>query len=317
MSIIYNYPQGPPIPADALQYSRRAKLPIRRECPSLPAPFIVDPGASYNCNLCGSDNCFFIPFLRFDVFGFRLNIPDEYNADPADLLAGWKTTAGDPWYVSAAILDDAGAVLSDNIDDFSSSYFVAYSDAGGSFQDFEIDTSADIFDGLKCFSIKLTYRRIISGGAVETAAEIYSEPFKLWDNCDGPTTTITATRAGDCIPAAGGYIDNFLGTDGDPSRPFIRLGGAVEWIGADIEEETTSRGVIYKKRKIKNYEINGGAVPPYFARWICETMIGGERSIGGITGIRDFAGVEKNNDQNSAFLLSLTFSTYCESFREC
>jgi hypothetical protein len=319
MSIIYQYPQGPPAVVDSLQFAYRVKLPIRRLCPDLPPPFLVDPGASFNCQNCGSEGCFYIPFLVGDVFGFRLNLPDEFNTDPSELLAGWKTTAGDPWYVSASIIEEpGGAILADNIDLFSAAYFVAYSDAGGSFQDFTIDTASDIFEGVSCFSIKLTYRRIISGGAIETAAEIYSEPFKLWDICDGDTAEITAARSSFCTAAGlSGILDNYLGTGPEPSRPFIRVPGGVDWIGSDIEEETTSAGVITKKTKIEKYEIKAGAVAPFFARWICETMIGGERSIDGLTGIRDFAGVTKDNEENSYFLPSLSFARYCNIYTGC
>ncbi|MDH3771117.1 MAG: hypothetical protein OET79_09065 [Nitrospirota bacterium] len=287
-------------------------MPTRRDCPPLPPPFMYNEGDAWNCNLCGSDMCFFIPYKSGDVFSFALNLPDEVNTPGDNIVAGWKTTAGGAWYVSAAIVGgDSGAVISDNIDEFSSAYFVAYTEAAGSVQNFSIDTAAPIFDDLDCFKIRLKYRRILDGGLYEETATVWSEPFKALQSCEESVAFVAS--AATCGGAVVSSYTNFLGTGGEAPATFIRVPGAVEFIGADIEETTTDRGIIIKKKKIENYEITAGIVAPYFAKMICGAAMSSESDFAGLQNIVNFTGISKNNNESKNFVLTLQFSTECEA----
>ena len=304
--IIYDYIQAPPAPAvDFRQYSRRAKLPFRRVCPLLPLPFIINEGDGYNCNLCASDSPFYIPYKAGDQLGFRLNLPDEYNADPATIVAGWRDAAALDWYVQAELIDaDGGAVLSSLINEFSDLYSVGYSDECGSVQDFTINTN--LFPlGLTCFKIRLTYR--IAG---EPDAVYYTEPFKLLEHDECIETTQITGGPTICANATSVQFSNYLGTSNAVPILSYRLKATPVFTGCDIEETETDRGVIIRRKQIENYEVNAGVVPSYFAKIICGLIASGGQ-IDGETFV-NFGGISKEADAGEAFVLSFTYSRTCE-----
>jgi hypothetical protein len=265
----------------------------------------LNEGDGYNCNLCASDNPFYIPYKEGDSLGFRLNLPDEYNLDPSNIIAGWKDTTAADWYVIAELIDaDGGAVISDLIDTFSDLYSVGYSDQYGSVQDFTVNTN--LFPlGLTCFKIRLTYR--VAG---EPDIVYYTEPFKQLEEDECIETTQIAGGPTICSAATSVVFDNYLGTTNKVPILAYRLKATPVFTGCDVEETETDRGVVIRRKQIENYEVNAGVVPAYFAKLICGLIASGGKIDG--ESFVNFGGISKEADAGEAFVLSFTYSRTCE-----
>lgn len=305
-TIVYNLPT---FPETALSYSRRASVPLLRECPVLPPFAQTDPNDCWNNLLCGADDPFYIPYERGDVIPIQFNVPDNYHADPSILTHGFKDSLGGNYYVIAELQGADGLPITDNADDLAVSYYVSYIERYGSFQTLFLNTTL-LDESLECWRIKFTFLAIDPISMLEVVdLEIWTEYYQPVNPCRESVAITSTYSVTDCFGNYYREFENFLGTDNPPYYNFMRLNGEVEFTGDTEDITENDRKFPIAKDITENYRVTAGIIPPYYAKRLSQVVRGSEVKVEGVT-YQNFE-YSKDNDDSREFYIELTFDKIC------
>lgn len=293
-------------------YSFRQPVPIRYACPILPGNLMQNETDAWNCNLCGSDLPFYIPYVEGDIIPFQLQQTDNYNQPNDVLVAGFKTSTSATHYVVVSLYDCCGNLISDFIDDFSDSYHVGQSLATGSIQTFFVNTGLFPAD-LDCFRLKIEIYKINQISLEPELDKVFwSEYYKEVEGCGNlnDTSLIYSTYANyDCNGNFYGTLTNYLGSNNMPFHNSLRIFGTVEFFGDTEAITENDRNVVISKDITENYGIISGAVPPFYIKLLQQAVRGNYVTVDGVQ-YQNFR-YDSKPDDNRMFLLDLSFDKRC------
>ena len=309
--MLVNYPVSY-TPEISRTYSFRQPVPIRYACPILPGNLMQNETDAWNCNLCGSDLPFYIPYVEGDIIPFQTQVTDLYNQPNDVLVAGFQTSTSATHYVVVSLYDCCGNLVSDFIDDFSDSYHVGQSLATGSIQTWFVNTGLFPSD-LDCFRLRIEYFKI---NQITLEPEIdkvlWSEYYKEVEGCGSlnDTSLIYSTYANyDCNGNFYGTLTNYLGSNNTPFYNSLRIFGTVEFFGDTEAIVENDRNVVISKDITENYGIISGAVPPFYIKLLQQAVRGNYVTVDAVQ-YQNFRYDSKPED-NRMFLLDLTFDKRC------
>ena len=293
-------------------YSFRQPVPIRYACPILPPNLMQNLRDAWNCNLCGSDLPFYIPYVKGDIIPFQTQVTDLYNQPNDVLVAGFFTTTSVSHYVQVSLYDCCGNEISKYIDVFSDSYHVGQSLATGSIQTWFVNTGLFPSD-LDCFRLRIEYFKINQITLdPETDKVLWTEYYKEVEGCGNlnDTSLIYSTYANyDCNGNFYGTLTNYLGSNNTPFYNSVRIFGTVEFFGDTEAIVENDRNVVISKDITENYGIISGAVPPFFIKLLQQAVRGNYVTVDAVQ-YQNFRYDSKPED-NRMFLLDLTFDKRC------
>jgi len=309
--MLVNYPVSY-TPEISRTYSFRQPVPIRYACPILPPNFMQNETDAWNCNLCGSDLPFYIPYVEGDIIPFQTQVTDNYNQPNSVLIAGFQTSTSTSHYVVVSLYDCCGNLVSDFIDDFSDSYHVGQSLATNSIQTWFVNTGLFPAD-LDCFRLYIDYYKINQITLEpELDKRLYTEYYKKVEGCGNlnDTSLIYSTYANyDCNGNFYGTLTNYLGSNNTPFYNSLRIFGTVEFFGDTEAITENDRNVVISKDITENYGIISGAVPPFYIKLLQQAVRGNYVTVDGVQ-YQNFRYDSKPED-NRMFLLDLTFDKRC------
>ena len=309
--MILNYPITY-TPEISRTYSFRQPVPIRYSCPILPGNLMQNFNDAWNCNLCGSDLPFYIPYVQGDIIPFQTQVTDLYNQPNDVLVAGFQTSTSTSHYVTVTLYDCCGEIVTSFIDEFSDSYYVGQSLATGSIQTFFVNTG--LFPvGLDCFRIGIDYYKINQITLEpELDRRLFSEYYKEVEGCGNlnDTSLIYSTYANyDCNGNFYGTLTNYLGSNNTPFYNSLRIFGTVEFFGDTEAIVENDRNVVISKDITENYGIISGAVPPFYIKLLQQAVRGNYVTVDGVQ-YQNFR-YDSKPDDNRMFLLDLSFDKRC------
>ena len=309
--MLVNYPVSY-TPEISRTYSFRQPVPIRYSCPILPPNLMQNETDAWNCNLCGSDLPFYIPYVEGDVIPFQTQVTDLYNQPNDVLVAGFQTSTSSTHYVVVSLYDCCGNLVSDFIDDFSDSYHVGQSLSTGSIQTWFVNTGLFPSD-LDCFRLRIEYFKINQITLdPETDKVLWTEYYKEVEGCGSlnDTSLIYSTYANyDCNGNFYGTLTNYLGSNNTPFYNSLRIFGTVEFFGDTEAIVENDRNVVISKDITENYGIISGAVPPFYIKLLQQAVRGNYVTVDAVQ-YQNFRYDSKPED-NRMFLLDLTFDKRC------
>ena len=274
-------------------------------CPIIGPPFLFNEGDSWNCNLCGGDKPFFIPFSTGDTIPFQTRFPDNFNTLPDVINYGFKDLAATDWYIEVELQDASGTTLFSFIDSFATDYWVSYSQQYGSLQTWFLNTAL-LPPGLDCFRLKITYyfyNQVTMSKDIERV--IFTEYYRKVPLCKEYSVITSTYDTVDCVGGVYTVPDNYLGTSNLAYYNFIRLEGENERQGnsENIEVET-DRGKVLRRQIIEDWTFKGGIVAPFFADMIDRTIRGSYIEVN----FRPFTNFSfsKNNDATREWVVEMT-----------
>ena len=292
-------------------YSFRQPVPIRYACPILPGNFMQNETDAWNCNLCGSDIPFYIPYVGGDIIPFQTQYTDLYNQPNDVLVAGFLTSTSSTHYIAVSLYDCCGNLVTDLIDEFSDSYHVGQSLATGSIQTWFVNTG--LFTNLDCFRLKIEFFKINQISLEpELDRVLWTEYYKEVEGCGNlnDTSLIYSTYANyDCNNNYYGTLTNYLGSNNTPFYNSLRIFGNVEFFGDTEAITENDRNVVISKDITENYGIISGAVPPFYIKLLQQAVRGNYVTVDGVA-YQNFRYDSKPED-NRMFLLDLTFDKKC------
>jgi hypothetical protein len=306
-TIIYPVTAGS---VSALTFSRRAALPIRYACAELSGGFVSDSTDRWNCNLCDG-KLFYQPYTRGDIMPFQTQFADKFNMPNDILTAGiYGLISTTDFYVKIELLDGAGVVVTDIVDDFCEIYWVGYSVKTGPLQTWFVNTG--LFpDDLDCWSLKVTYYKINQVTALpEIERIIHSEEYKETPECTSTTKIESVYSNFDCNGNFYQQLTNTLGLGNAAYYNSVRVFGRVETVGESSETTTNDRNVVISQDITKSFKIISSAVPVYFFERVSQAVRGNAITVGGVSGYEAFELTEKE-DSFSMFLLDVSFLKRC------
>jgi len=297
-------------PVSGLTYSRRAAVPIRYACVSIPPNYITERTDGWNCNLCGGAKAFYQPYVKGDIIPFQTQFADNYNMPASTLTAGiYGVAFPTDYYVKIELLDGTGATVTDVVEDFCTEYYVGHSLKTGSIQTWFVNTGLFPTD-LTCWQLKITYYKIdqlTMLPAVERT--IYSEQYKQVSDCENTVKIESSYPNYDCNGNFYGQLTNTLGNSTRPFYNSLRVFGEVEYFGESVAETTNDRGVVISTVITNSYKILSGAVPPYYYQKISQAVRGNAVFVDGKQYFK-FELTQKEDDLRM-FTLDIAFSTEC------
>ncbi len=309
--MLVNYPVSY-TPEISRTYSFRQPVPIRYACPVLPPNFMQNETDAWNCNLCGSDLPFYIPYVEGDIIPFQTQVTDNYNQPNSVLVAGFQTSTSTSHYVVVSLYDCCGNLVSEFIDDFSDSYHVGQSLSTGSIQTWFVNTGLFSAD-LDCFRLYIDYYKINQITLEpEIDKRLYTEYYKKIEGCGSlnDTALIYSTYANyDCNGNFYGTLTNYLGSNNTPFYNSLRIFGTVEFFGDTEAITENDRNVVISKDITENYGIISGAVPPFYIKLLQQAVRGNYVTVDGVQ-YQNFRYDSKPED-NRMFLLDLSFDKKC------
>ncbi len=309
--MLVNYPVSY-TPEISRTYSFRQPVPIRYACPVLPPNFMQNATDAWNCNLCGSDLPFYIPYVEGDIIPFQTQVTDNYNQPNSVLVAGFQTSTSTSHYVVVSLYDCCGNLVSEFIDDFSDSYHVGQSLSTGSIQTWFVNTGLFSAD-LDCFRLYIDYYKINQITLEpEIDKRLYTEYYKKIEGCGSlnDTALIYSTYANyDCNGNFYGTLTNYLGSNNTPFYNSLRIFGTVEFFGDTEAITENDRNVVISKDITENYGIISGAVPPFYIKLLQQAVRGNYVTVDGVQ-YQNFRYDSKPED-NRMFLLDLSFDKKC------
>jgi hypothetical protein len=267
---------------------------------------------AWNCNLCGSDLPFYIPYVQGDIIPFQTQVTDLYNQPNSVLVAGFQTSTSTSHYVVVSLYDCCGTLISEFIDDFSDSYHVGQSLATGSIQTWFVNTGLFPTD-LDCFRLYIDYYKINQITLEpELDKRLFTEYYKKVEGCGNlnDTSLIYSTYANyDCNGNFYGTLTNYLGSNNTPFYNSLRIFGTVEFFGDTEAITENDRNVVISKDITENYGIISGAVPPFYIKLLQQAVRGNYVTVDEVQ-YQNFRYDSKPED-NRMFLLDLTFDKRC------
>lgn len=309
--MLINYPITY-VPEISRTYSFRQPVPIRYACPVLPPNFMQSETDAWNCNLCGSDIPFYIPYVQGDVIPFQTQYTDLYNQPNSVLVAGFLTSESTSHYIAVSLYDCCGNLITDLIDEFSDSYHVGQSISTGSIQTWFVNTGLFPND-LDCFRLKIEYYKL-NPDTLEPELDrtLWTEYYKAIEDCGNliDTSLIYSTYSNyDCNGNFYGTLTNYLGSNNTPFYNSLRIFGTVEFFGDTEAVVENDRNVVISKDITENYGIISAAVPPFYIKLLQQAVRGNYVTVDGVQ-YQNFRYDSKPED-NRMFLLDLTFDKKC------
>lgn len=300
------------VPQVSRTYSFRQPVPIRYVCPVLPPNFMQNETDAWNCNLCGSDIPFYIPYVQGDIIPFQTQYTDNYNQPNSVLVAGFLTSESTSHYIAVSLYDCCGNLITDLIDEFSDSYHVGQSLATGSIQTWFVNTGL-LPNDLDCFRLKIEYYKL-NPDTLEPELDrtLWTEYYKAIPDCGNliDTSLIYSTYANyDCNGNFYGTLTNYLGSNNTPFYNSLRVYGTVEFFGDTEAVIENDRNVVISKDITENYGIISAAVPPFYIKLLQQAVRGNYVTVDGVQ-YQNFRYDSKPED-NRMFLLDLTFDKKC------
>ena len=217
-----------------------------------------------NCNRCEGDEPYYIPFSEDCPVMFQLKEIDTYNSDPENPTAGWGE------WMEVDLCDGNGAVVSSNIDDFTSDHLVGYLDH--SFQTISIDTSA-VPD---CWALKI--RILNADGTVNK--ELCSEPFrKVPDTCnrDKELLCIESDYSNqDCEKNCYQLANTYTGTRNFKYSNKICLLGSLECEPGSITRERSGNTITSTTYQEQFTLRLSCPIPKYMHQYLMSVVLGGK-----------------------------------------
>lgn len=305
--MLLNYPITY-VPEISRTYAFRQPVPIRYACPILPGNFMLSETDAWNCNLCGSDMPFYIPYVQGDVIPFQTQYADNYNLPNDILVSGFDTTSS-AGYIVVNLYDCCGTLISSYLDEFSDSYHIGQSLATGSIQTWFVNTGLFPSD-LDCFRLKIEYYKNQTSPELERT--IWTEYYKRVEGCGNlnNTSLIYSTYANyDCVGNYYGTLTNYLGSNNTPFYNSLRIFGNVEFFGDTEAIVENDRNVVISKDITENYGIISGAVPPFYIKLLQQAVRGNYVTVDN-QAYQNYRYDSKPED-NRMFLLDLTFDKKC------
>jgi hypothetical protein len=299
-------------PENSRTYAFRQAVPIRYACPVLPGNFMQSETDAWNCNLCGSDIPFYIPYVQGDVIPFQTQYADKYNQPNSVLTAGFFTDNTEPYYVKVNLYDCCGNLITDNIAEFSESYHVGQSLSTGSIQTWFVNTGM-FTTGFDCFRLKVEFYKLNQITLEpELDKTLWTEYYKAVEDCGNlvDTSIIYSTYANfDCNGNFYGTLQNYLGSNNTAFYNSLRIFGTVEFFGDTEAVVENDRNVVISKDITENYGIISAAVPPFYIRLLQQAVRGNYVTVDGVQ-YQNFRYDSKPED-NRMFLLDLSFDKKC------
>lgn len=296
------------VPEISRTYAFRQAVPIRYGCPVLPGNFMTSETDAWNCNLCGSDLPFYIPYVQGDIIPFQTQFADNFNLPNSVLISGFDTNLA-AGYIVVSLYDCCGNQIFKYLDEFSDSYHIGYSVATGSIQTWFVNTG--LFPtNLDCFRLKIEYYK--NQASPELERTIWTEYYKALPDCNNLTdnSLIVSTYSDfDCNGNYYGTLTNYLGSNNTAFYNSLRVYGKVEFYGDSESTTENDRNVVISKDITENYGIISAAVPPFYIRLLQQAVRGNAVTVNG-TQYQNFR-YDSKPDDNSMFLLDLSFDKRC------
>jgi hypothetical protein len=282
---------------------------------------LCDCGDSWNCNLCGNDSPFWIPFRQNDKFMFQFQQPVT---DPA--TNGWFN--GTPGAVASfnikpccEIKDPPVIDWTEYFDDIVTRSFV------GTFEFTTIDQNtietqiqqiefdlyqiyliliANGYDG--CFAFEFNFATSGTFPEPDVVQTYCSEPFKI-DSCSSDLSSVFESYFSkfDCFGYY--YGENFISST-DPTFPFrnrIRIPGSFEQTNFQVSKnviESTRRAV--SSQLCETWTFNSFALPPRMAKIFANILTGANVAVDSLP--FTFTGeIPKNNEISTRWFVSANF----------
>jgi hypothetical protein len=293
-------------------YAFRQAVPIRYACPVNPPPFLLNETDAWNCNLCGSDIPFYVPYIAGDLIPFQTQFADNYNMPNSVLVSGFQTNFSTSAYIKVYLYDCCGNEISEYIDEFSESFHVGFSEGTGSIQNWIINTG--LFPtALDCFRLKIEYYKLNQITILpELERTIWTEYYKEIADCGSfsDAELLESTYSDfDCNGNYYGTLTNFLGSNNLPFYNSLRVPGTVEFFGDTESTTENDRNVVISKDIIENYAIISGVVAPFYIKMLQQAVRGKTVTVNG-TQYQNFRYDAKPED-SKMFLLDLSFDKKC------
>lgn len=314
------------MPLDFKTFSVRKRLPGWRQCQDPKPPFITFGADAWNCAKCNGEKDFSLPVNADDQFQFQFQFDDGVNEDASNPVFGWRDagTGEDAFYISGRILDcncneilDGIETILVNVDQFASSYGVAYDSTSGSFQWLNLDMGL-IPEDLCCFMLEITYYTLVDNVPTESQI-ITAGPFRRNDvsgcNCpidEDKTVLICGSyKKADCW---GRRYDVAFGDS--LFTDCIRVEGNIVRLGTSTEFAYDGEVLVKTVQKAR-YRLELAGMPPMIAEWVSnilasnDTLTIGDYSISRANG--DTVGsFDKLLDNVQMFHGNVEFSIVCE-----
>lgn len=284
--------------------------------------WIANEEDSYNCNKCGSDIDFCIPYLSGDEIMVQTQLPDLVSNSPTIPNAGFFGQTV-PAAFRAQLLDFSGAVISSDVTTFTSDNMAAYSAGtnGFSYQTIIIDTAAILATyGLKCFYIRIN--SFESDGVTENRV-VYSECFQE-ETCGAETVTVSG--AWDELDCCGNYYgtparstENFAGSG------LIIFDNTMRYYARVLNDSSTIEKTSFSNRVTKSVINNiyvfslNRPVAPYMKNIAANQHFGAKVvTVNGLEYIIQ-SGIDNrySNKSGSMFLFDIEMILQCETDFNC
>lgn len=279
---------------------------------------------SYNCNKCGSDIEFCIPYEASDEIMIQTQLPDLVSGNPADPTAGFFGQTV-PAAFRAQLLDADGVVVSSDVTTFSSDNMAAFStgaaDVATNYQIIVLDTALILATyGLTCFSIRVN--SFESDGVTENRV-VYSECFEQV-TCNKDTVLVCGQW--DDFDCCGNYYGRPVrGFAGSPATPIV-FDNSMRYYAGIINDSSNVEKTVFSNRVTKSVIDNiylfslDRAIPPYMKNIFVNQHYGGLTvKMDGDIYLANSQSIDNrmSNKSGTMFLFDVELTLQCEKDFNC
>lgn len=299
---------------------------------------LCSPQDSWNCNLCGNDRPFWIPFIEGDFFDFQFQQPNRLPVScengwlPTDLLSPTEQSFASFEIrtccenIKLEITEEMFEVIAH--DQFVGKYTVTDYSGNDNTYDiqqirFNLGAIATYLqaEGLEtCFYFVFNFPADnVCQPEAEGLTTFYSEPFKFV-SCDDESKTVyieSIYPQFDCFKYYYGANFEFAAGNGNlfNYRNRIRIPGYFERTNFNITKEIiNSKLVTTASQYCDNWEIRTFNLPEKFVKYLVNLLTGKNIYINGFSPDYEYqfqGEIQKNNDIGSQWYLQLKFER-CE-----
>ena len=220
---------------------------------------ITDCDAVWNCNLCQTDNPYFIPVLRDQKFMLQTRYTDFVNTDPLAPTLGF----GD-WFFVELRNAKTNSTVSTTISDFASNYGIGTISSGfESYQTFEVDMSKPVFDNLECFYFIIKVQD--TGG--DEVKRLCTNHFRVANSCEYLVKIESTYDAFDCFGQYYGLPEAWIGNNATPlqfSNSMYIYASLLE--GEDQVSKESFNGRVSTVQVIERYKVVLEKIVPAFMK---------------------------------------------------
>ena len=292
----------------ASSFSEEFCLPLKEICNPTPTDGILSLcSETYNCTRNRQlEDAYFHPYESGDLIQIQTQFFDFFNPDRTIPVSGWGS------FVTAQLFDNNSNLLSTNIDDFASMYYVAWN-GSNSFQVIKVDTSLPIFANNPCWSIRF---RSFDDGLIQVE-EYCSQDFGLAHECK------------DLITIKGEF-DSFDCLGNDYRLPLTSVGTAFKYdntlkyyaVLRDEGGSVTKTVVKDTRTAIQAVHTSVIRLMRLIPSWVKNTLL--KQHIGaqifyvdGVEYLKDSWQIENENTKNNLFYFDIEIQRVCETDATC